>query len=292
MALMKQMPRTHRMAIIIQMLLLAIICFFSPLGTASAEDMTSAAEPAEDKSAVKETIMRIGKGLSLHKQNYLLPLTWGNHDEKLKDAELKFQLSLKQRIFNSNFYLAYTQKSFWRLLDEEDSSPFRETNYNPEVFYNLMPEKNPLGNWGCYLGYEHESNGSKEATSRSWDRLYLAPYYEHGRFRADLKAWYRVREDMKEYDGDPSGDDNPDIEDFYGYGELQLRYEWANHHMASLIGRWNPETGNSGAQVDYSWPGFGKNVFLFVQLWSGYGESLIDYNEYITSFGFGIMLKR
>jgi len=260
-----------------------LFCFAVAVSAAVYGAELSASE--ENDAGLTENMIKIGKGLSLHKQTYLLPLTWGSNDSGLEDAELKFQLSLKQKLFGSNFYAAYTQKSFWRLLDDKDSRPFRETNYNPEFFYRLLPENNPLGNWGSDFGYEHESNGSSEPKSRSWDRLYIRPYYEYQKFSTELKIWYRFREDVSE-------DDNPGIEDYYGYGELKIAYEFENNRMLSGIGRWNPNTGRSGLQFDYSFPLPGKDVFLFAQLWTGYGESLVDYNNCITSFGFGVMFKR
>jgi len=257
------------------------------------DSKSESAEIAEEalSSKVEEALTLVGKGISLHKQNYFLPLTWGNNDSTLEDAELKFQLSLKLRLFDTGFYAAYTQKSFWRFLDGDDSRPFRETNYNPEIFYRLV-KKYSSGTWGGDLGYEHESNGSKMPNSRSWDRFYIRPYYEYKRFRGDLKIWYRIPEDDKDNKDDTSGDDNPDIEDYYGYSELMLRYEFENNQMVRMIGRWNPKENRCGLQMDYTIPIAGKNIFWVAQFWTGYGESLIDYNNYITSFGMGIMLKR
>ncbi len=266
-----------------------LFCTIVLCGTAVADDAKE--ESGKNEFTIKNSSK--GKGFDLHKQNYILPLTWGNKHSKLKDAEMKFQISLKQQLFDTNFYVGYTQKSLWTLLDTENSSPFRETNYNPELFYHLTPENNPISqNFGAYMGYEHESNGSNVPKSRSWDRLFIKPYFEIDKFRADLKVWYRFPEDDKEYEGDPAGDDNPDIIDYYGYGELELRYLFDNNHMLSMMGRWNMAKGNSCAQVDYSWPSFSKNAFFFVHLWTGYGESLIDYNHYITNYGFGIIFKR
>jgi len=262
---------------------LILVCVFVLFRHAMAND--SELSDSETRPAITDTITLFGKGLSLHKQTYLMPLSWGNRASKLEDAELKFQLSLKQRIFQTNFYVAYTQKSFWRVLDDDDSRPFRETNYNPEFFYRLLPKNNPLGKWwGGNIGYEHESNGSKEPTSRSWDRLYVSPFFEYKRFRADLKIWYKIDEGEE--------DDNPDIQDYYGYAQLKLAYEWPDNHMLSMISRFNPEKKRGGCQFDYSLPSPSQNIFFFAQLWTGYGESLIDYNNYITSFGFGVMFKR
>ncbi|WP_221252075.1 phospholipase A [Desulfuromonas versatilis] len=285
-------------------MLLLLSCALT--GTALAQGPTSPEAGVETPELASESpapatrpggfIQWIGTGFSMHKQNYLLPLTWGNRAHGSEDSELKFQLSFKQRIASSNFFIGYTQKSFWRILDQDDSRPFRETNYNPELFYRYLSSEHPWGSWGADAGYEHESNGAREPTSRSWDRLYLKPFIEYGRLRTDLKLWHRLSEDVKETPDDPAGDENPDIEKFYGYGELRLGYEFANRfqdgHMATLLTRWNFATAKGGLQFDYSLPTPSRNLFLFAHLWTGYGESLIDYNRSLTRYGIGVMFKR
>src|SRR5690606_23542901 len=77
------------------------------------------------------TVISRGHGLSLHKSNYILPLTWSD-DFDGESSEVIFQISFKQRLFINNLYAAYTQKSFWQAWNRQDSAPFRETNYNPE----------------------------------------------------------------------------------------------------------------------------------------------------------------
>lgn len=78
-------------------------------------------------------------GISLHKPNWLMvgSLT----DEYRNDeAEVVFQVSLKKEILIPNLFVAYTQKSFWQAFNTKRSSPFRETNYNPELFYRIKTE--------------------------------------------------------------------------------------------------------------------------------------------------------
>jgi len=238
----------------------------------------------------------VGKGLSLYKSNYLLPLTWGNRSETRADAELQFQISFKQQVYDWPVYFAYTQKSFWRVLDTADSRPFRETNYNPEVFYRYPGRSRDLLSWGIDAGGEHESNGAREPESRSWNRLYLRPFVSYDRLRATLKVWYRWPESEKTGPQDTGGDENPDIYKYYGYGELSLGYMfkegWLQEHMLNTRLRYNPATGKGAVQVDYSLPTPRRNAFWVAYLWNGYGESLIDYNRAITRFGLGVMLKR
>ncbi|HEY7746405.1 MAG TPA: phospholipase A [Desulfuromonadales bacterium] len=263
--------------------------------TASQSAVSAASEPPvappADATVDGGFFRRLSQGFSLHKENYLLPLTWGNTAVSSRDAELKYQFSFKQQIYDGLFF-AYTQKSFWRILDQEESRPFRETNYNPELFWRLL---RPAPSWGCWggdLGIEHESNGNREPTSRSWNRVYLSPFVEYGRLRAELKLWRRLSEEKKETPEDTSGDENPDISDFYGYGELRIAYLNRWQHRAALMTRWNFATDKGAVQLDYSVPTGTRNLFVYGQFWSGYGESLIDYNRSVTRYGIGVLIRQ
>lgn len=273
--------------------LFAVLLYLPPL--ALAEEASPVEAPVERPEAAAEALVaqptlmqRLAEGFSLHKQNYAI-FTWGNRAEGLDDSELKFQFSFKQHLWKSGFFIAYTQKSFWSVFDQSDSRPFRESNYNPELFYRYVrPTDN--GSWGGDLGVEHESNGAREPTSRSWNRVYIAPCIEYRRLRAELKLWQRLSEEVKEDPLDPTGDENPDIEDFYGHGELRLTCRIGTAHEAGLMARYNPGTGKGGLQFDYSVP-LADGINLYAQLWSGYGESLIDYNRSLTSYGLGVRFR-
>ncbi len=252
----------------------------------------SEAEPTPSANNAEEGrfFRQIKEGFSLHKENYLLPITWSNDASSAKDAELKFQFSFKQQIYRGLAF-AYTQKSFWRTFDQEDSRPFRETNYNPELFYRFQARTTADREWGADLGIEHESNGDREPSSRSWNRVYLAPFLQHGPLRAELKLWQRLSEKAKETPEDTAGDENPDIIDYYGYGELRLAYVNHLQHQASLMTRWNFATEKGALQLGYSLPTGTKNLSIYAQFWTGYGESLIDYNRSITRYGIGILIR-
>jgi len=241
----------------------------------------------------------LGAGLSMHKENYLLFPTWSDRADASDDMEVKLQLSLKQQIFDSRFYVAYTQKSFWRILDQADSRPFRETNHNPEIFFRYVAPPEMAGRfsaWGADIGAEHESNGAREPISRSWNRLYVTPFVTWGNLRADLKIWHRLSEKVKDDPLDPTGDENPNIEDYLGNGELRLTYLFKNSFMsgslASLRTRWSFETERGALQLDLSRPTRSKHVYVFAHLFTGYGESLIDYDRSVTRYGVGVMFKR
>lgn len=242
--------------------------------------------------------------LTSHKPTYLLPLTYNTRpngtavDEDsaaLDRIEMKFQISLKftvaRRLFGDNGHLslAYTQQAYWQAYNDDISSPFRETNHEPEAmltFYNDF-ELPVLGmrNRMLIFGFVHQSNGRTEASSRSWNRLYANFILEHHNMVVAFKPWYR----LPESDDD---DDNPDIEDYLGHGELSLAYE-NERNVYSLLFRNNLQRGgdNRGAvQLDWSFP-LRNRIKGYVQIFSGYGESLIDYDTSISRLGLGIMLN-
>lgn len=250
----------------------------------------SAEAPKKDDSLPGE-IKLSGLGLSLHKPSYLLPVTWISEDRNDEDFEFKYQFSLKQQILKSDWYFAYSQKALWQIYDGSNSRPFREVNHNPEIFWRRLPANNPWGSFGYDLGAEHESNGRSGIESRSWDRLFARFWRSKDNLRADLKIWYRIPEDRKENPADPKGDDNPDIEEFLGYGDLTLRYQFNNASLLRWMIRYNPATGHGASEMDYSFP-IQDRFFLLIQWFSGYGDSLIDYDKRLDRIGIGIAFKR
>lgn len=232
-------------------------------------------------------------GLSFHRPMFMLPFSWveGLEDGN-KEAETFFQISFKQRVLDTNFYFAYSQKSFWQVFDADRSRPFRETNYNPEVFYRWKPNDRTKV-WGLDLGAEHESNGKEIPDSRSWNRVYAAGFYEGNRTLAHLKVWYRLPEDDNRPVDDPKRDDNPDIDRYYGWSELQLQRNLfgARRHRIGMLARYNPGSGKGAINLNYSAP-LSNYAFWNFYVWQGYGESLIDYDRETTRVGLGVSFSR
>jgi phospholipase A1 len=254
-------------------------------------------DPIEDKETAEtiEQIVASKFNLFPYHENYFLPFS---HDTKKssegrEQTEAKFQLSVKKPIIDNLFrlnetvYFGYTHTSWWQLY--EDSSPFRETNYKPEVFVTIPYGKSDKTSLkGFKFGFLHESNGQKEPESRSWNRLYLESYFQAGNLFVVPKVWYRIPE--KEED-----DDNPDLEDYMGYGDLTLLYPYKKHTFKLLLrNNLKFDDRNKGfTEFDWSFPFFGsKNTFGYIQLSSGYGDSLIDYDKKINRISFGISLSR
>lgn len=211
----------------------------------------------------------------------------------LRQAELKFQLSLKTKVvedlFNtsSDLWFGYSQESHWQVYNEDNSRSFRATDYQPEIFVTQPVTANlPFGGRLRMLGAGaiHHSNGQSDPLSRSWNRAYLMAGAEWGKLSVIPRLWARV-------DGDSgSDDDNPDIEDYMGYGDIKFLYDLPDQKSLSGTLRYNPSTNKGAAQIDYTYP-LTENVNGIVQLFQGYGESIIDYNHENTSIGFGIVLN-
>ena len=237
------------------------------------------------------SIISVARGLSTHKPLYLLPVAYSPNVRGL-DTEVIFQISAKQKLFASPWYFGYTQKSFWQVYDEARSRPFRETNYNPELFYRWTPDPERWHHWGADFGIEHESNGQDVPMSRSWNRIYIAPFQAKGQTLRYLKFWYRLPEDRKKTPDDPKGDDNPLIHRYMGYGEAHVQRQLDNGGLAHLMLRGNPSTGKGAITLDYTWPSSDGYVFYMIHLFHGYGESLIDYDRSITRLGLGFALAR
>ena len=243
-----------------------------------------------------------------HKMNYILPVSYTNKvnrstydavndwSEYLENTEAKFQLSIKvplnkENIFTQDdgLFFGFTLQSWWQVYSDGISKPFRETNYQPEIFYLRPLDFHPFdGNTGFVVGLEHQSNGRSTGLSRSWNRVYLNFLYEKDNFLVALKPWWRVPESEKEYELDPKGDDNPDISDFMGYFELTTVYRWEDYEF-SFKGRENFVTNNGGMELGITFPLWGR-LRGYLQYTNGYGESLIDYNHSQQTLGLGFAL--
>ncbi len=222
----------------------------------------------------------------VYKDNYFITGIPTNHDINNSTADAKYQISIRQRLFNNlmpyntQLMLIYSQKSFWDIYRE--SSPFKDSNYNPG-FLLTKPIINQNKLKGIVaLSLEHESNGRDSLESRSWNYATLSgTYFFNYNFSAQLKVWYGAL-----------SDDNADLYDYRGYGLLALKYRSTNDRLtASFV--LNPIKNfsfNTQAELSYQ---INKraNQSLFLQWYNGYGESLLEYNEYTSMVRIGICIK-
>lgn len=89
-----------------------------------------------------------------------------------------------------------------------------------------------------------------------------------------------------------SGSDNPDIADYMGYSEFNIKYQFAGEQLVHLMARGNIREAKGAARLTWSIPITKGGAFFMVQAFHGYGDSLIDYNRSQTRVGAGIMLTR
>ena len=235
-----------------------------------------------------------------YKMNYLLPSTYDfvSHSGR-KDTETKFQISFKKSLAKNLFggenelFLGYSQTSWWQTSAK--SSPFRETNYEPELFMVFPYAKRQSSLKAYTLGILHQSNGQGGTVSRSWNRVYLSGIFQKKGVFIIPRIWYRIPEHQKKDVNDTSGDDNPDIYKYLGYGDLKISYPY-KRHLFTLLLRDNFKfdgTNRGAVQFDWTFPlPWISDTFGYLQIFSGYGESLIDYNKRNDKIGLGFSITR
>ncbi|XKH02576.1 phospholipase A [Marinobacter nauticus] len=243
-----------------------------------------------------------------HRPNYILPVSWVrdpnqspksprlgsiDYDYSLESEEAKYQLSFKIPLLTGLFddrttlWFGYTQKSFWQVYNQNESAPFRETNYEPEIFlrHRLGWKIGPGTLSGITLGFNHQSNGQSEPWSRSWNRIMGSIAYSYDRWLFMVRPWYRLPESS-------DNDDNADIESYLGHASYHAVYKLSEDQTLSLklLNNLRSEDNRTSVEFGYSFP-LGDTVKGFVQYYNGYGESLIDYNHRIERVGIGIMVN-
>jgi phospholipase A1 len=138
--------------------------------------------------------------------------------------------------------------------------------------------------WNLFtFAFNHQSNGRSDKISRSWNRLIAGFGVEHGNLGVLGRLWWRVPES-------DDSDDNPTISDYYGWGDLSAIYKWRDMSVAATI-RGNPSTGKGAGQLTYTSAPLLGPLRGYVKLFSGYGETLIDYNWNQTTIGIGVTLN-
>jgi phospholipase A1 len=246
---------------------------------------------------------RVGRpSITFHRASYALafsynsspnpaPLQQVDPAKTLTKPEVTFELSFKAKVWQDVFgkdmdlWVAYTQRSFWQLYNFADSSPFRETNYEPEALLNVRTRFSILGLKTRFiqLGLNHQSNGQSEPLSRSWNRIVANVGLERGDFSLLLKGWYKLPEN-------PADDDNPGINKYMGYGEVWAYYFLKKHRLEIMVRDNLDFRENRGAiQLEWSFPLFAQ-IGGYVQYYLGYGESLLDYNHRVNRIGVGFIL--
>lgn len=239
--------------------------------------------------------------LTALKPNYILPITHNTSpneapfkqldpNAEADNEEVKFQLSFQtkmgQDLFGTNgdLWFGYTQVSYWQLYNDDFSSPFRDTSYEPEAYFSFLTGYPFFGLTGRVInfGFVHQSNGRGEPLSRSWNRVYAEFLLDRGNLVLSFKPWVRINESSAD-------DDNPDITDFLGHYELRAAYKWRQQLFSVMVRNVFDSEHRYNSELMWSFP-IKAHLRGLVQWYNGYGESLIDYNHNNHRIGIGLLM--
>ena len=233
-----------------------------------------------------------------------------------ENFESKFQLSFKIPISKYDkparclwldgtqciSFFAYTQISVWQMLNFNQSAPFRDNNYEPELMVTQLLNKEMILGWKIksmnYGLINHQSNGQVPPLSRSWNRSYLKVFFEKNNKYVTFKVWQRWVEEKKIDPNAFRGDDNENIEDFVGNFEIRLLKAGERINYSVAIRDSKNHINKVNVQVNWSIPLKDVPLFsadesdlrLYVQYFNGYGETLIDFDNKRERIGIGVML--
>jgi len=210
----------------------------------------------------------------------------------LSAVEAKFQFSLKTKVLenligdNGDLWLGYTQSSRWQAYNKQNSRPFRETNYEPEAMVVFRTNYEVLGFKGSMagIGVNHQSNGRAEPLSRSWNRVIAQVGFERDDWMVMLRPWWRMPENGR-------ADDNPGIENYIGRGEMTVARKWQSQIFSAQLRHSlrGGENSRGSALLGWLFPIAG-DLKGYAQVFTGYGESLIDFNIKQTAVGLGFSM--
>jgi phospholipase A1 len=218
------------------------------------------------------------------------PYEFTSDEDEIESNEIKFQLSFQTKLADDMFdkqadlWFSYTQVAFWQLYNSDISAPFRETNYEPEVYAAFLTDYNLFGLAGRSInfGINHQSNGRSDPLSRSWNRIFAEFIFVRDDFGLSFKPWHRIEESS-------SDDDNPDIEDYLGNYEIRAFQRWNDQLFAVMVRNIFDSDNHYNAELQWSFP-IKRRLRGLVQWYNGYGENLVDHDHKNNRIGIGILM--
>ncbi len=271
-----------------RLLRLIATVFLAAVSMAAGAQIVTDSLERVDTDSVRRAFDR-GPYFGLYKDNYFIFGTSVNHTPTKTNTDIKFQISIQQRLtrstlpFGTYLYLFYSQKCWWNVL--ENSMPMVDLNFNPGIGL-----AKPLFVKNRYVGKvtlmaEHESNGRDGLASRSWNKISLAasimidPHVTvHG------KVWIPIVD----------GQNNRDILDYSGIYQVGTEFTSRNRRFTAsvvLVKRRGWKL-NYNTIIELGYRIFRRdNQFLFLQFYNGYGECMLDYNQFRSRVRVGIVIK-
>ena len=268
------------------------------------EELSKTTSPVEERALKEKEIPPNFFTITFYKPTYILPYYYtrspydqvyvGNtpNNDPINRSEIKYQLSLKVPVLKnilqrpSNLYLAYTQLSYWQAYN--NTAFFRQTDYEPELFLaNEVNMATPIRGWTINflnIGAVHQSNGFGSAMERSWNRIYLEAISSGDNWMFSIKPWLVIHDSTyNRY--------NPNMANYLGYAQVLVAYKY-NNQVFSVQAHNLIIGGGRHATAEFTWS-FPITSYLngYLDLFSGYGQSLIEYNHRTNSAGIGIALS-
>jgi len=226
---------------------------------------------------------------SLYKDTYFVGGTVFTGKPDIHNSDVKFQISFQQRLTKSNLpghtylYLFYSQKAMWNVL--ERSLPFHDLNFNPGIGVSrfIILKNRLVGKITMMI--EHESNGRDGIESRSWNKIswageaYISPI-----LMAHAKFWIPIidgkyNRDILKYSGISQA----------GFQAVSTDNKWVLDMTLVKRQGWNLNF-NTIVQLGYRL-NHNSNQFIMLQFYNGYGETLLDYNQYHSRLRFGLLIR-
>ncbi len=222
--------------------------------------------------------------------------------------EMRIQLSVRTKVATGllpmlpdgqrdSLWFGYSQQSYWQLFNSEISRPFRTTDHEPELMYILPTPLDLPGGWRLrYSGVSlnHQSNGQTLPLSRSWNRAILMAGMELGeRYTVTGRLWKRISDGDGNSSSPSAGDDNPGIENTIGRAEVTGSWQVDPSHTLALTLRHSLRSEANGSwRLEWLSPvdRLSTGLRLHVQLFSGYGDALVDFNRRRTLLSVGLSL--
>ncbi len=256
------------------------------------DDMLAQLIPVDEQKEFTDSLkhdLQFGPYFSLYKDNYFTVGTTPFRKPTSTNSDVKFQISLSIRLtnavlpWNSFLFLFYTQKTFWNVF--QNSMPMHDLNFNLGIGWSK-----PFFNKGRYAGkltmlVEHESNGRDGLDSRSWNRVsFYGSTIIDDWLMVHAKFWIPIID----------GENNRDILKYCGIYQSGVVVTTPNKKFSfglTMVKRsgWNL---NFNTILEASWKVHEKsNLNLFAQYYNGYGESLLDYNQFHSRLRVGIVFK-
>ncbi|KKN12127.1 hypothetical protein LCGC14_1019560, partial [marine sediment metagenome] len=163
----------------------------------------------------------------------------------------------------------------------EISRAFRELNYEPELMLNFPLNLEIAGLTLKMAGvtFNHQSNGRDIPRSRSWNRVIFNFAFESENLQLYVSPWIRLSDEE---------DENPLITSYIGNGRVTAIYKLKKNTFYAIGTNTFTLKDNRGSlEFNYLYP-INKDLNLQAQFFTGYGETLVDYNHHQTTFGLGV----